>query len=495
MASVGSQLNSLASNLQKVQQDGGQFIDAKGDLVGSEVRGSLRGKFVNFLLKNGHAQPGTLSGRFAVALVGEDAFNLLRTPTRELVKTSVVNVLAMLEKLETKGLDADLKERVSGKIASTFSVKTPTRKLSAQSFENLHNALQNDVIPKRRAYRQSLLDSVGSGKPTAGMEKASQRALLFTAEALERGGTDPAGKLAQLWQTEHPIQRRGQGHPRAESQVLMQEFGAGYLEQRAGAQAEIAALEEGIADLRAQPGHDEGQLRAMESALDGVKERREAGDEAFRTQFADVLRAVHVANDLEGGDHVRVDGEAAVSVQGELAFQGVEVGDAAVDSVVTGEGWAETLRGELDAVVAGGNKEFAIGAARDLCGVLWDGRGSEADKAEARGFIGHEAFTGDLRALMELTSGGEFNGFEKATQDVFRANADRFEGTAKAVIDHVNAVMEDVRVETAYNDYVETFGSVKDAEHEIREDAAVAGEGAREFIKALDALRNPGPSI
>ena len=493
MATVSSQqLNTLATNLQKVQRDGGQFIDAQGELVGAAVRNSFRGKVVKLLVDHGRAREGNLGGRIAVAMVGSENFDLLRTPTKELTKTSVANVLALLEKLETKGLDADLKSRVSDRIASTFSLKTPVRKLSARSFENLHQTLRNEVIPQRKAFRQGVLDAVYSGQATQGMKKASQTALLFAAEALEKNSADPAGELRSLFKNEKLLVSGGQGKVQGDAFAVLNEFKAASAQKHAGLGAEVRVLEEGLFEMKAQHAPRENLIAHTEAELNRLKEKRDAPDAELRQQFIDLIRQTHAANDIEDGTHVRLDGSEVKSARGGLAFGGVEVAEAPDTRTTAGDDWAGEFRDALNEAAAEGDKEFILNSARDLRKVLQGKTSSAEDKRAARELSQHDAFLGDFGALFEALNRGDLSGLDAKTAALFRSNAQRFSQVAQETFDQMDGIVKNAQSSPEYGDYLEVYDTVEKAEHEVRKAAKGVRNDARVLLGALKGLATQG---
>ncbi len=306
MAELNTQITSLATNLQRVQSQGGQFVDDQGELVGAALRNSFKGKVVKMLVDRGIAREGNLGGRVAVALVGQENFDRLRTSAQELSSTSVCNVLRLLEQLESEGLDSDLKSQVSDTLYSKFSASTPISELNEAALQTLHRTIQDEVLPQRRAYRQGLLAAVDAGHPTPAMQNASQAALLVAGRGLEEKleqAPNLTYKLDQLLEAETLQTTTGQGRSvSAGAASLLHEYQAVSAHLKSGLEGEIRQLERQITEAGAQT--DPTQVAGQELQLSQRKRELSQVDDTLRQRFIGALQQTYATNDIVDGLHV-----------------------------------------------------------------------------------------------------------------------------------------------------------------------------------------------
>ncbi|MCY4154675.1 MAG: hypothetical protein OXD47_02720 [Gammaproteobacteria bacterium] len=136
----------LGSLLQEARV-AGKSIDQQGKLVGRSASSGIMGTVVSLMVKMGIAKEGKLMGRVATALVGKENFDLIRNQ-KELQKTSINNVLKLLEEIESKGLEPRAQAAVSRVINSEFNENTPISSMTGKDFDNLHKVIQDQVIPQ-----------------------------------------------------------------------------------------------------------------------------------------------------------------------------------------------------------------------------------------------------------------------------------------------------------------------------------------------------------
>ena len=429
MSEINAQIARLATNLQRMRPEEGQFIDARGELVDTALQSSFRGGSVETLVDRGIGQEGSFAGRDAVALVGQEHFDLLRRSARELSSTSVCNVLRLLTQLESEGLDSDLQWRVIDTIHSKFSGNTPIHELTVENLQTLHETIQDKVLPQRRAYRQGLLAAVTAGHPTPAMRNASQAALLVAGRGLEEKldqAPNPYKELNQLFQEEGVPITTGQGR----------------------------SIPQGAYPI----------LREYQVACTHLRASGQADDTALREQFIGVLQQTYATKDIEDGLHVRQDGSAvrvksrskpkSEGIAEYLTFGGVE--EKQVPSATTGN-WVRDFRHDLDAAVASGNKEEILVQAKRLGDITRGPGHSAADKLMAHALKQKEAFLNDYDCVKEVLGAGKRWKFNEETTAIYRPNARRFKAVIQNKIRELDTLIAQPESHPDYAAYQEVF--------------------------------------
>ncbi len=432
MSEINAQIARLATNLQRMRPEEGQFIDARGELVGAALQSGFRGGSVETLVDRGIGQEGSFAGRDAVALVGQEHFDLLRRSARELSSTSVCNVLRLLTQLESEGLDSDLQGMVGGTIYARFvrGGSTPIHELTVENLQTLHETIQDEVIPQRRAYRQGLLAAVTAGHPTPAMQDASQAALLLAGRGLEEKldqAPNPVRKLHQLFQEEKFHTTTGQGRSIPQ-----------------GAYPILREYQVACTHLRAS-----GQT-----------------DDTLREQFLGVLQQTYATKDIEDGMHVRQDGSAvrvksrskpkSEGIAEYLTFGGVE--EKQVPSATTGN-WVRDFRHDLDAAVASGNKEEILVQAKRLSDITHGPGHSAADKRRAHALKQNKAFLNDFDCVKEVLGAGKRWKFNEETTAIYRLNVEQFKAVIRNKIRELDTLIAQPESHPDYADYQAAFGA------------------------------------
>ncbi len=436
MSEINAQIARLATNLQRVRPEEGQFIDDQGELVDAALQSGFRGGSVETLVDRGIGQEGSFAGRDAVALVGQEHFDLLGTSAEELRHISVWNILRFLEQLESEGLDSDLQGMVGGTIYARFvrGGSTPIHELTVENLQTLHETIQDEVIPQRRAYRQGLLAAVTAGHPTPAMQDASQAALLLAGRGLEEKldqAPNPgklAEKLHQLFQEEKFHTTTGQGR----------------------------YIPEGALPI----------LHEYQAACTYLRASGQADDTALREQFIGVLQQTYATKDIEDGMHVRQDGSAvrvksrskpkSEGIAEYLTFGGVE--EKQVPSATTGN-WVRDFRHDLDAAVASGNKEEILVQAKRLGDITRGPGHSAADKRRAHALKQNKAFLNDFDCVKEVLDAGKGWKFNKKTTAIYRPNARRFKAVIQNKIRELDKLIAQPESHPHYADYQAVFGA------------------------------------
>ena len=474
MAEINTQIASLATNLQRVQSQGGQFVDDQGELVGAALRNSFKGKVVKMLVDRGIAREGNLGGRVAVALVGQENFDRLRTSAQELSSTSVCNVLRLLERLESEGLDSDLKSEVSDTLYSKFSASTPISELNEAALQTLHRTIQDEVLPQRRAYRQRLLGTVDAGHPTPAMRNASQAALLVAGRGLEEKleqAPNLTYRLDQLLEAETLQTTTGQGRSVSEGATsLLHEYQAVSAHLKSGLEGEIRQLERQITEAGAQT--DPTWVAGRELKLSQRKRELSQVDDTLRQQYIGALQRTYAANDIMDGLHVRQDGKGAFA-GGEIAhgridqvlyqrkkqparFRGVEQKEAL--SATTGN-WASNLAQDLDEAVERGDTSEILNYARTLTDIIHGPQYSAADKRTAHALKQNAAFLNDFDCVKEVLGGGKGWWFDQETTEIYKPNAEQFKAVIENKIRELDTLIAQPESHPDYADYQAAFGA------------------------------------
>lgn len=290
---VRGRIDTLTANLQRVQAGKAYGIDKDGALIGEALKSSFKGKVVNFLVARGIARQGSLGGRIAVGLVGRQNFDLIRSAHAEpRHRGSIANVLALIEKYELAGiddagLDRDIASRVTSKIASTISMSTPLRALAGGQVAELHDAIWNDVVPRRLAWRAELADDINNGNPTKSIVEAGQVALSGAARSILAGRTEPG----QLDVARHVS--GGQGNFMAQAENIVADYNQA-----------VHAVRSSVAE----------------------GENADARVAAFRDQFIDLLRDQYEEVDVTDGIGPRIDGSLSRPIKSDHAEAEVEGG-------------------------------------------------------------------------------------------------------------------------------------------------------------------------
>ncbi len=440
MSEINAQIARLATNLQRMRPEEGQFIDEQGELVGAALQSGFRGGSVETLVDRGIGQEGNVAGRDAVALVGQENFDRLRTSAQELQSDSVCNVLRLLEQLETEGLDSDLKSRVSSTLYSKISASTPIHELTVENLQTLHETIQDEVIPQRRAYRQGLLAAVNEGHPTPAMRNASQAALLVAGRGLEEKldqAPDPgklAKKLDQLLQEDTFAITTGQGR----------------------------SIPQGVLPI----------LHEYRAACTHLRASGQADDTALREQFIGVLQQTYAANDIEDGMHVRQDG-SAVRVKSKskpksegiaeyLTFSGVREGE--VPSVATGQ-WALDIYQALDDAKASGNKEEILVQAKRLNDIIGSPLYSAEEKTIAHQVKQVVTFHNDYDCVKEVLGAGKRWEFDEEITGIYRPNAEQFKKVIQNKIRELNKLIARPKSHPDYAAYQKVFSDLRVGRH------------------------------
>ena len=479
MAEINTQIASLATNLQRVQSQGGQFVDDQGELVGAALRNSFKGKVVKMLVDRGIAREGNLGGRVAVALVGQENFDRLRTSAQELSSTSVCNVLRLLERLESEGLDSDLKSQVSDTLYSKFSASTPISELNEAALQTLHRTIQDEVIPQRRAYRQGLLAVVNEGHPTPAMQNASQAALLVAGRGLEEKidqAPNPTYKLDQLLEAEALQTTPGQGYSvSAGATSLLHEYQAVSAHLKSGLEGEIRQLERQITESGAQTGPR--WVASQELKLSQRKRELSQVDDALRQQYIGALQQTYAANDIEDGLHVRQDGKRAFA-GGELSWNRLEQiwsqkkkepvrfgGPGGIEqkealSATTGN-WASNLAQDLDVAVEKGDTSEILNYARTLTDIIRGPQYSAADKRMAHALKQNAAFLNDFDCVKEVLGEGKRWKFDQETTEIYKPNAEQLKAVIENKISELDTLIADLESHPDYDAYREVLSDTQ----------------------------------
>ena len=178
----------LTANLLAVQQGKAYGVDEQGQLLGEALKASFKGKLVEALVDKGIARQGNLGGRIAVALVGREQFELIAgARNRDNIKSSIANTIAAFEAQHTRGADSDIAALVRERIQSGLSEGASLGTLVSGRIQDVETSILQDVIPKRLAYRQEILNQVLDRQPTPAMQKADQAALLMARHCVQEG--------------------------------------------------------------------------------------------------------------------------------------------------------------------------------------------------------------------------------------------------------------------------------------------------------------------
>ena len=289
---------SLVSNLERVQKGEAFGLDEKGDLIGEAVKGSFRGKVVDLLVRAGIAKEGNLGGRLATSLLGKDNFNLIleaRKNPRGLEKSTVVNALNLLERIQKHASKADFVKRnvAIETVWSNMSANTPLRKLTSIGNSNggkIHamlETLRNEVFPQRQAQRQAVIDQVAVGKPTAPIQKAEPDELRAAYRLIEKGAVTGERAL------ENEDANR---------------FNDSYItrDQKGGAARGQAVLN----DYNRAAALIRGQAAAQ-------GENPSARLDAFKAQYLSAVQGEFERRDVEDGQRLRIDGQGSAPLKSE----------------------------------------------------------------------------------------------------------------------------------------------------------------------------------
>ncbi len=502
MAELNTQITSLATNLQRVQSQGGQFVDDQGELVGAALRNSFKGKVVKMLVDRGIAREGNLGGRVAVALVGQENFDRLRTSAQELQSDSVCNVLRLLERLESEGLDSDLKSKVSGAIYSKFSGNTPISELTVENLQTLHETIEDEVIPQRNAYRQELLAAVNAGHPTPAMRNASQAALLVAGRGLEEKLDQTSNvtyKLGELLQAEALHTTTGQGRSVSEGAAsLLHEYKAVSAHLKSELGGKIRQLERQITEADAQT--DPTWVASRELKLSQRKRELSQVDDTLRQQYIGALQRTYAANDIMDGLHVRQDGKRAFA-GGEVSwdrleqiwpqrkkppvkFRGVEQKEAL--SATTGN-WVSNFAQDLDEAVARGDTSEILNYARTLTDIIRGPQYSAADKRTAHMLKQNAAFLNDFDCVKEVLGGGKGWRFDQETTDIYKPNAEQLKAVIENKIRESDTLIADPESHPDYADYQKFFKDPRVGGRPRRIDRAPVDETRSISLKEMGA--------
>ncbi len=477
MAEINTQIASLATNLQRVQSQGGQFVDDQGELVGAALRNSFKGKVVKMLVDRGIAREGNLGGRVAVALVGQENFDRLRTSAQELSSTSVCNVLRLLERLESEGLDSDLKSEVTSTLYSKISGSTPISELNEAALQTLHRTIQDEVIPQRRAYRQELLAAVNAGHPTPAMRNASQAALLVAGRSLEEKldqAPDPgklAKKLDQLLQEDTFAITTGQGRSIPQGVLpILHEYKAVSTHLKSGLEGEIRQLERQITEAGAQT--DPTQVAGQELQLSQRKRELSQVDDTLRQRFIGALQQTYATNDVEDGMHVRQDGSAVrVKSKSKPKSEGIDeyltlggVREGEVPSVATGQ-WALDIYQALDDAKASGNKEDILIQAKRLNDIIGSPLYSAEEKTRAHMVKQAVPFHNDYDCVKEVLGAGKRWEFDEEITGIYRPNAEQFKDVIENKIRELDALIANPESHPDYEVYQDVFSDLRVGRH------------------------------
>ena len=257
-------IDTLTANLQRVRAGKAYGIDTDGALIGEALKSSFKGKVVDLLVARGIAKQGDLGGRIATGLVGRQNFDLIRNAHADPKhRGSIANALALIEKYELAGvddagLDRDIASRITSKIASTISMTTPLRALAGGRIAELHEAIWNDVVPRRLAWRAELADDINSGRRPKSIAEAGQVALDEAARAILAGRTEP-GQLDVARQASG-----GQGNIRRQAEHIV----ADYNEAVHAVRSSVAEGEDANARVTAFTGQFIGVLKDQYEAVD-----------------------------------------------------------------------------------------------------------------------------------------------------------------------------------------------------------------------------------
>lgn len=283
---VRGRIDTLTANLERVRTGKAYGIDEDGALIGEALKSSFKGKVVDLLVARGMARRGNLGGRIAVALVGRQNFDLIRSAHADPGhRGSIANVLALIEKYELAqvddaGLDHDIASRVTSRVASDISMSTPLRALAGGRIAEVHDAIWNDVVPRRMAWRAELADNINNGNHTKSIADAGQVALEEAARAILDGRTAP-GQLSTARQVSG-----GQGNFKNQAEHIV----ADYSQAAHAVRGSVAEGEDADARVR-----------------------------AFTNQFIGVLRDQHEALDVADGIGPRIDGTVSRPVKTDYA--------------------------------------------------------------------------------------------------------------------------------------------------------------------------------
>ena len=323
---VRGRIDTLTAKLQRVRAGKAYGIDRDGALIGEALKSSFRGKVVDLLVARGIAKQGNLGGRVAAALVGRQNFDLIRNAHADpRHRSSIANALALIEKYELAGvddagLDRDLASRVTSKIASTVSMTTPLRALAGGRIAELHDAIWNDVVPRRLAWRAELADDINNGRRTKSIAEAGQAALDEAARAILAGRTGP-GQLDVARQVSG-----GQGNLKSQVEHIVADY-------------------------------NEAAHAVRSSVVEG--EDAEARVTAFTDQFIGVLKDRYEAVDVADGIGPRIDGTVSRPIKSDYAADELEGGITPFRSQarVAAEGAGVAVREKRSVAIAGGEPD------------------------------------------------------------------------------------------------------------------------------------------
>ena len=428
-SSARSHLDTLTSNLQRVQAGKAYGIDKDGALIGEALKSSFRGKVVDRLVARGIAKQGNLGGRIAAVLVGRQNFDLIRNahadPTH---RGSIANALALIEKYELAGvddagLDHDIGSLVRSTIASSVSMRTPLRALAGRRVALLHDTIWKDVVPQRLAWRAELADDITHGRPPKSIAKAGQVALEGAARSILAGRTEP-GKL--------DVARHASG-------------GQGNF---------VAQAENIVAD------YNNAVLAVRGSVAEG--EDADAKVAEFRDQFIEVIAGRYEELDVTDGTGPRIDGSVSRPVKSDHAAGELKGGVTPFrpQARVGAEREDVAFRpGDRSVTFAGGREERDdyIGAERTTTSYMLDSarealagtHGGAPDAGELAGIakeLGH--VLGDRRASVEDKKGAA----ELLSDPVFH---DSFENVALALRMVDRAAVRNSEIGQAFADRVD----------------------------------------
>ena len=153
------------SNLLRAQQTGFRdTVDEHGKLIRNTQLGGLKSRLVS-LVGQGTVKPGSIAGRTIKLVVGKQNFENIFRQLQANADSSVRNVLTAFAKMETKGLDPDLRNAVAVRIHQRLGSRRTG--FTARKFASVHNAIKDTLIPERLAARQALITSIEGGTAVA----------------------------------------------------------------------------------------------------------------------------------------------------------------------------------------------------------------------------------------------------------------------------------------------------------------------------------------
>ncbi|MCY3620193.1 MAG: hypothetical protein OXH68_00605 [Gammaproteobacteria bacterium] len=292
-STVRGRIDTLTANLRRVRAGKAYGIDEDGALIGEALKSSFKGKVVDLLVARGIAKQGNLGGRIAIALVGRQNFDLIRDAHADPGhRGSIANALALIEKYELAGvddagLDRDIASRVTSRVASDITLSTPLRALAGGRVADVHDAIWNDVVPRRLAWRAELANDVNNGNLTKSIADAGQVALDEAARAILDGRTAP-GQLTTTRQASG-----GQGNFKNQAEHIVADY-------------------------------NQAVYAVRTSAAEG--EDADARVAAFTDRFLGVLKDQYESLDVADGIGPRIDGTVSRPIKSDHAAEEFEGG-------------------------------------------------------------------------------------------------------------------------------------------------------------------------